>query len=55
LDVAYDGKRLIVRPLVDEVAPARLVVARPTGVNWRPVADAFVDCCGSFFAARRQH
>jgi DNA-binding transcriptional LysR family regulator len=55
MDVAYDGKPLIVRPLADEVAPARIVVARPSGANRRPVADAFVDCCRSFFAARRQH
>jgi len=50
-NMTYDGKALVARPLVDEVAPSHIVVAWAAGRAPSPTAVRFIESCKSFFTA----
>jgi len=52
-DMTYDGLRLVVRPLVGDHAPSRIVIAHRRGQDLSPAASSFVDRCLSQFSAGR--
>ncbi len=52
-DVAYDGRRLVARPLAGDARPSRVVLAHLAGRRPSGAARDFIDHCRAFFQDHR--
>ena len=49
-DLSYDGKRIVRRPIADDVPLGRIALARMAGTRPTRFAQAFADACKIHFA-----